>query len=385
MKARIREVNSNNAPGLAWLVLRRLHNRERVKIDLIEAHSIEERFWHFADKQALQIGRCVSQAEEYYVAAKSASLATRPLQLYYCAMSLALAEILRNGDGGVSLDNIRKSSRGHGLEFKISQDKLSIPGLANVFAVPTVRGSKTYGTFSLWHEHTKSESVVGLQKQAFEATTFSSTSSEFLLQGGQRRNQIQGRLNLLGIVERVPHLFSHLEEFGLASKLLRSTFSSRIKKQNGQEFNDCHWIVHSSEPDTLYRGLDQMMVHPSEVQNISTQEIASGISIMTRTYYDQPTYRISYPEAISITSELTYVISELTSLNEFGDLYLASYLLGMLCRYYPDLWMNELERQTEFAAITELVLAAIEQRLPIAAAKNLTDTYLLYTDIGMNL
>src|SRR5262249_28229362 len=70
-------------------------------------------------KQAVQLGYCIRQAEEYFRASSHVGLPTRPLLLYYGAMSLTKALTLLRLDGNHSFDGLRKSNRHnhHGLDL----------------------------------------------------------------------------------------------------------------------------------------------------------------------------------------------------------------------------------------------------------------------------
>jgi len=71
-------------------------------------------------KQAQQIGFCIRQAEQYFMASAQVGLPTRPVLLYYGALGLSQALILLKKDGTFSLDARRKDRRHnhHGLELK---------------------------------------------------------------------------------------------------------------------------------------------------------------------------------------------------------------------------------------------------------------------------
>ena len=90
----------------AWRSLRNFHNVDRC-VDLIcDKRDIPSGQRRNVKKQMQQMRFCLLQAREYFDASEASSPATKPLQLYYCCMSLALAEILWKGDGNSSLDKL---------------------------------------------------------------------------------------------------------------------------------------------------------------------------------------------------------------------------------------------------------------------------------------
>jgi len=78
-------------------------------------HSVPTKHRENVRKQAAQIRYCLIQAREYFAAAATVTLATKPNLLYYGTMSLALAEILFKQTGDSSLDKARAENRHHGL------------------------------------------------------------------------------------------------------------------------------------------------------------------------------------------------------------------------------------------------------------------------------
>lgn len=110
---------SEDIPSYCWSRLRQFHNTEWVTEQLIRLHKVDKGQYNNVKKQAQQIKYCLIQAKEYYEAARIVSLATKPVLMYYCIMSLALAEILLKQDGRSSLDVARGDNAHHGLIVKV--------------------------------------------------------------------------------------------------------------------------------------------------------------------------------------------------------------------------------------------------------------------------
>jgi hypothetical protein len=143
-----------------------------------------------AVKQATQIRYCLTQAREYFDAARVVSLATKPNLLYYGLMSLALAEILFKQSGDSSLDRARQEHRHHGLLFIENLSKKK--SLYNLFeaskqliALPMEMSGKRIGTFHLWHKTARKSPICGL------------TSTSYLEGGGTTRTDL-----ILGAVDQ---------------------------------------------------------------------------------------------------------------------------------------------------------------------------------------
>jgi len=110
-----RSVHAADPVSFAWSGLRRSQNVELVTQRLMHIHSVPTKHRENVRKQAAQIRYCLIQAREYFAAAATVTLATKPNLLYYGTMSLALAEILFKQTGDSSLDKARAENRHHGL------------------------------------------------------------------------------------------------------------------------------------------------------------------------------------------------------------------------------------------------------------------------------
>ncbi|WP_207180587.1 YaaC family protein [Methylobacterium indicum] len=116
-------VRNKDIKRYAWSELRKFHNVRYTSDCHINLLSVPHKFKKFADKQASHIRYSLIQAREYAVAAETATLATRPVLLYYSCMSLALAEILMKQAGDSSLDKARSEHNHHGLSLQADEEK----------------------------------------------------------------------------------------------------------------------------------------------------------------------------------------------------------------------------------------------------------------------
>src|SRR5215831_7580360 len=155
----------------SWGELRRFHNVEAVQTLISDIHKAP-RSDPNVKKQATQIRYCLQQAKEYFDAAKSVSLVTKPVLLYYSIMNLALAELLLKQDGLSSLDKAREQHRHHGLTFEPAghrrQDLTLAEGAGSLRARPATRPVngvlERFGTFELWHRSCRALPLVGMLK-----------------------------------------------------------------------------------------------------------------------------------------------------------------------------------------------------------------------------
>jgi YaaC-like Protein len=110
-----RKVHTSDPSAWAWAALRKFQNVEFVSRRIVQLHRLDPKWAKHSKKQARQLRYCLIQAREYFTAAQTVSLATKPNLLYYGIMSLALAEILFKQSGESSLDMSRGENQHHGL------------------------------------------------------------------------------------------------------------------------------------------------------------------------------------------------------------------------------------------------------------------------------
>jgi hypothetical protein len=119
-----RKVRTADPAGFAWAGLRRFQNVDLVTGAIVKLHNVEAKQQKNANKQAHQLRYCLIQAREYFAAATSVSLATKPNLLYYGTMSLALAEMLFKQTGESTLS--RGSSRPMSQMQRLPQAVISL-------------------------------------------------------------------------------------------------------------------------------------------------------------------------------------------------------------------------------------------------------------------
>lgn len=228
------KIANERAQSFAWTGLRQFHNASTTAAQHARLHRMSPSNQN-VKKQANQIRDSLIQAKEYYDASNVVTLATKPVLMYYCALSLAIAEILMKNDGTVSLDSSRAEHNHHGLNFKINASKGNIADLklsaANLRAVPSVRLDKNnllkrFGTFELWHRSAREYPITGyfefnapnegIVSKSFQ-TIFSSTDDRlpYLLNSG---------CSLLDCVKYIPSLEFNLNRHGIESKFVRTSY-----------------------------------------------------------------------------------------------------------------------------------------------------------------
>lgn len=348
-------------------------NEDRTAERLTWKHKVGPSARKNIQKQAKQIRYALTQAREYYDAAHSVSNATKPLLLYYSAMCLAIAEFLWSGTGDVSFDRARAEHRSHGLELSFggfTGDTLEEKAGALV-AAPKIGVTGRSGTFELWHRTARQGPLVGTHTQISANGGQRSGLSALLSPWNVRMPELtEGGISLLDCMKLLPGMFRFIPHFGSYSDLVRS--SVRMTSVEGRvPKHELVFITHPGLADRTDRAMNEITVDPNAVDHINLIELADGFGLKLR-YEDFERYEVNFPESYCVDEKEIMLVPEGTSLNEFGVMYVGLYIAGMFCRYYPDFWMRELERDTGLALAIEHFVEVCSERMPLLALTALT-------------
>ncbi|SMF79853.1 hypothetical protein SAMN06265365_1352 [Tistlia consotensis] len=388
---RVTKISRPKSVEYAWSGLRRFHNTRRTTDILIKRHKIPVEHFANAKKQADQIRSCLLQAKEYFDAFQISSLATKPVHLYYACMLMALAEILTKGSGNQSLDKLRDTHRHHGLltNFDIRRTERGglDPGLLRAKA--HVSGDVKLGTFAVWQNLAKHPPLTGAVIRRF-AGGGQSESVETILESDTRVDQnfpVDG-LSLIDCVTHIPYLWEHMRPLGISVDLARTRIQLMAMESANEVTLRESFDIQPGNPTSIARAVEKIKIDPNLAAHTEIVEFRNGgISFRVTshiykkyTYENIERYRIETPHGMNLTSKDVFLLGSHDFLNEFGFLYCGLYILGMISRYYPDLWMKEIQDSTDFSIIAEYFLDAACHRLPILVLEQLSEEIILYDD-----
>ncbi|MBD2571056.1 YaaC family protein [Anabaena lutea] len=251
-----KDITSENPIKEVWKFLKYFQDVEfsrtqHCRIQKISDNEYKQRKSNI-NKQAKQIGYCIRQAEQYFEAASQVSLATRPILLYYGAVSLSQALILLKKDGDYSFDALRNKDKHnhHGLELSKSFKSQNINTLSTLSVESFFRlleckcyfnsnqGGIAWGNFPLFYESlvpaairlntykTFRERIVPLQSTY--PLTCSSLRPLQKNNGGLTINEMpidevpiddKTRFNLLSIIKNIPELYHMLTQLKIKPNL----------------------------------------------------------------------------------------------------------------------------------------------------------------------
>lgn len=358
----------------AWQTLRRYNNTDMVTERILHKHKLtKNNDFKNARKQAEQIRFCLQQAKEYHDASDVVTLSTKPVLLYYSLMSLVLAEILWKQSGESSLDFAKRKYRHHGLMFtprNAPSNRLSEHAAALV-ATPT-----PHGTFKLWHRTARNMPLFGTLIEE-HPNGGSSRSPQALLHSSNvcMKNVPDVGLNLLDCMKYIPGMAAYLPTFGCETNLVRCKLKCYL---SGETPRNIRYDV-VVQPGNRHRIDDiknKMYFDPNMVDKIHSIEFPSGFSLDFG-YKVNEEYSCDFPEGFSISEEVVYLLGIDPPLNEFGYFYVSLFICGMYARYYPYLWIKDIEKNEDISLAIELLMKIAQERVPLLILSELSDSYYL--------
>jgi hypothetical protein len=371
-----RAIPPTNTGDFAWSSLRRFQNVDSVEKEIIQLHCLAERWKPNAKKQARQLRHCLIQAREYFVAAKSVSLATKPNLLYYGMMSLALAEILLKQSGLSSLDRARAEHRHHGLSMIDPQNRATPSDLtaaaSTLRAVPLEINGIRRGTFELWHRSCREYPIGGQLNQHLDQGALSSYGIVASAADRELPPVPTTGFTLLECLINIPGMLDFLPVHGVQPNMVRGKASRDLYPNDS---NDFVLTVHPSSLTDSF--LKNILVDPSAVDRITVVEVQSGL--VARITNDPINGAVNFmiPPGCSWNTDETRFWTSDQCLNEFGFMYLANFVAGNYARYYPDRWLADVENSNPLSLAIEELLATIEQRAPLLTLSELSRTCLV--------
>ncbi len=277
------ELTTPDVEKFTWTRLKNYKNISFTSDLISQLHSLPLKFRADVKKQSAQIRYALIQAEEYFDAAKTVSLATQPVLYYYGTMSLALAEILFKQTGDSSLDRARQQHAHHGLLFKPRGDPSSEDKLANsaslLRAIPMLKNNCRMGTFELWHRSSRESALAGLEEIDMGTSKQSRTSLLAFPSPHPFEKIPEKGFSLLECWSSIPDMSHALAMYGLNSELVRGTNSRYVNDTSKIHTNilTLHPSIHFGQ----HAGFDNFFFSPCDFELINIVEMPFGCAIRT--------------------------------------------------------------------------------------------------------
>jgi hypothetical protein len=363
IKSRGFEIARPDAVRFALQSLRQYQNVEAVTKSLIEIHSVPSKYSHFAKLQAESIRYCLQQFLEYYSASKSGPY-SRPTLMYYAVMYLATVEILWKLDGRYSLQRLRQLHPHHGLEF-------SIDGGMKKHATPEHLRCKiaAFGTFTIWNRIVLDGTLIG-ESQVHEATGGIANTLRNILTPPNKAFDFR-RANLYELAVALPTTWERLTLPRSEMELVRATVKQTVYEIDKKATFEV--IVHPDAERKLTRLYEQFNFRIGCVTDLNIRAFRSGLGI-SMDFVPNDFRNVDFPSFVNIERALSLFRSKKIELNEFGVIYVITYIAGMFARYYPEYWAASVDRHDTLSQVTFDCMDAAEERAPLLLLGELTGT-----------
>jgi len=353
---------------------------ERIRAE----QTVPERYAADVKKQARQLAQCIKQAEEYFAAASHVGLATRPTLLYYGAVALSRALILLKLDGTHSFDALRQRERHahHGLNLNRGLVHSIRPADGITKLLSTLECSCNtnkaltppipWGHFSLFYQAT-SPGAVAVDVQIHDDGKQGWLERKVPLQCTEvppLESLIGRSFNVLGIVRTLPDMYFMLHEMGTRPELCRGNYnfvatqfyagSTVVQTKEIHNFfvdgtteEEKHHLI------AYYRGrnaaLELASDHGSSFHITFSRELVRG--------GDVP--HAYCPDIVEDANGRKYYLLKPESyIPEPIGHFIVLFCLGMLSRYYPDIWMRVIDENVRSAEMLDSLLASILRKFP---------------------
>jgi YaaC-like Protein len=340
-------------------------------------------------KQVKQIGYCIRQAEEYFRAGSQVSLATRPLLLYYGAVSLSQALVLLKNDGEKSFD-FKKSEKDiqvdpevpnrtklkphehHGLELKkdfvsvINRRSLTPKDFFDSISCEVYinKEDKPWGQFPNFHN--------SLEFPAYEvnATIHERWRSKPFMSKVCNLTQIfslqelvdKKSIKVLGLLRLLPDLVGIMNELELGSILTRGTLTinSRIFRGPMVETNYIYEFDEGINNYQFFREFFQRQVQAT-IETDIPDPLQAKLHQIEGPF---PHELVSLLPAIDDISGNLFFYSQERVVSEIDSIHMILFCLGMLSRYHPHVWMKVITEHVVIAELIDSFLNVVIRKFP---------------------
>jgi len=372
---RVNKISTADVANYSWRRLAQFYNTDFTAKQISSIHCLDKKQNGNAKKQAEQIKYCLIQAKEYFDASSTVSLATKPLLLYYCTMSLALAEILMKQTADSRLSALRANHNCHGLAFTFTSNPLHTEALAETSSKMIAKAQinsdgMPKGTFEVWRRSAR-EYPLGGEFTQYHANGHTKGFRAILGPVDEPPPVLpKNGLSLLSCLKNLPYMADSLVRWGSRLEMIRATVQRESKPDPVQ--NACTIIVHPAAPDLLDLFASNCKMDVAYMSKMNIKELPSGFIV---TWNPDTPHFASFPHSTCINDIDVYFTCSTENLGEFGYLYVAFHIMGNFARYYPDLWMKHIEVNSPLAnAIDDLCNYATE-RLPLLSLSELSRSY----------
>lgn len=370
----VKTVAGNDLGGYCWTRISKFMNAEHTASVIESLHQPDKKQKQNVRSQAVQIRHCLLQAREYFKAAETVSIATKPVLLYYGVMSMALAEILLKQSGDSRLHLLREQHPAHGLSLVVQsspkpEDPLAA-SLSGLVAKSQVDGKlKPMGTFAVWMRSAREYPIGGKLTTALPRGSFTGFRALLAGEDNPPKPISKAGISLKDCLVELPYMADALGH-EVPMNVVRATV---VAAKNLEGKINASVTLHPQSQQALDKFSNAVMYSANSINTVEFIEFHSGYAINIHDLYDGE--QMILPSVICMDEKILFFSCSRDALNEFGNLYVALHICGNFARYYPDIWLNHVERSSSLALAIEELCTHATERLPLLLLSELTRLY----------
>lgn len=365
-------ITCENTYEESWRRLLEYANVELATDEIVRIHGESNNNLSNYKKQAAQVRVSLLQAKEYFDAVKNSSLYTQPNHLYYGTIALATACMLLRGDGSFSLDFLRKDKKNqhHGLDFTFSsssslaKSSLSLLENGHVKICPN-------GHFGNWFKSLNLKQVeFGLVRQLYKQNASEAYDVVGVYDLPKFNELSNVKRSIIELLKKLPDLNNDLSRYGIRPESARG--DCLLINDVEKKIQSLNFTFHSCASRDI---LAKIIIDRFECEegvifcyDINPNETSAFVSTKPNV-----SFSYSFPESRTTLDHKNIYYLEKINLPEIVDLYLISYALSMLSRYYPDIWVSFIESHCKGAKLVERLMSVLVTKIPILMLNQFTD------------
>ena len=160
----------------------------------------------------------------------------------------------------------------------------------------------------------------------------------------------------------IPDLHIDLSRYGASVPASRTSYGASIVPNAAMHT----WALHDAgTPERLWKILEQFRASPAFAVGLDCNaKDGSSACVVTFKARRDESPRFQFPSMRETLVQEVFAYSAELDTHEMGDAYLAGYGLGMLARYFPDLWVRCLESHCSDAKLIELLILVLGRKFP---------------------
>jgi hypothetical protein len=280
----------------------------------------------------------------------------------------------------------------HGLnlnkDFATCTSKKLPEFLTKITSTVNFNKDTPWGNFPIFYNSISSDSILVTGKYEIENSSIFATKYQVFDSCDKR--QILSKVeafNLLELFQYLPDLYSYFDLKQIDTKLYpvnisKNTFAKTGLKVNGNIVNadkisTFSFIINEIKKDDVTKLVEYYKNKGFSFNKISENAISFKLSYTI--HNDDNPGLIFLPDVVSGISEETYCIMNSEHyITESASYYIILFMLSMMCRYYPDIWVDRIEKLDGFSELISCYMQVAIRKVPNLILNQMIDKKFIF-------